>query len=390
MKTSDRIGTIQEYYFSKKLLEIAEMEKETGEKVLNLGIGSPDLPPHPDVISTLMVSANRPANHGYQSYRGLIEFRQAIEQFSLRNYQITLDPKTEILPLLGSKEGIMHISMAFLNDGDEVLVPNPGYPAYSNAAELAGATVKSYDLLPENKWKIDVDNILSKITSKTKIIWLTNPHMPTGSVTDINVLKPLVDFANDNDILLVNDNAYSLVLNETPTSLLSIEGAMNCCLELNTLSKSHHLAGWRAGWMSGKSEFIDAVLKFKSNMDSGMFKGIQEASVVALSIDIEWHKEQNAQYEMRKIKIEELMELLDCKVCESDAGLFVWARIPDNFRNGDAFINYVLKKHRFFISPGHIFGSNGDKYVRASLCSPVAMIEEAKARIVQETELTLS
>lgn len=380
IKQSKRIEGIEEYYFSRKLAEVRRLGTPE-QPGINLGIGSPDLPPSPEVIETLMVSAMQPTHHGYQNYRSVPDLRKAIAGFSTRMYGTVLDPETMILPLMGSKEGIMHISMAFLNEGDEVLVPDPGYPTYAAAARLAGATVRTYDLTEKNAWRIDVQLLGNQDLSKVKIMWLNFPHMPTGTVATANELKALVDLARENRFLLVNDNPYSLILNDTPISLLSVEDAFDVALELNSLSKSHNMAGWRVGWVAGRKEYIDAVLRFKSNMDSGMFLAVQHAAAEALRAGNDWNETLNAVYKRRRLVVHHLLAALQCSFSINQSGLFVWAKAPDDVVDIEQWLDEILYETRVFITPGFVFGKNGARYIRISLCNPEEQIEEATKRI---------
>jgi len=380
IKPAKRIERVEEYYFSKKLQEIREMNK-TGLEVINLGIGNPDLPPSPEVIETLNHKSQQAGNHGYQSYTGIPELRNAFASWYSKFYNTELDPSSEILPLMGSKEGIMHISMAFLNPGDIVLVPNPGYPAYRSASELLGSEIQEYSLLEENSWMPDLESLENNLRPGTKLMWINYPNMPTGQAGNPEFFIKLIEFAKRNSILLVNDNPYSFILNENPHSLLAIEGAKEVLIELNSLSKSHNMAGWRIGMAAGKSEFIQYILRVKSNMDSGMFKPLQHAAVKAMDSESSWHRKQNEIYRDRRNRIWKIFDLLSCEYDVNQTGMFVWARIPRSTLSGKDFAEEILQKSRVFITPGFIFGSNGDKYLRASLCQPVEIIEEAFERI---------
>ncbi|MCK6616703.1 MAG: aminotransferase class I/II-fold pyridoxal phosphate-dependent enzyme [Cyclobacteriaceae bacterium] len=380
IEPSKRVEGVEEYYFSRKLAEVRKLD--TPEyPVINLGIGSPDLPPAPAVIETLMVSAMQAGHHGYQSYRGVAALRNAIASFSERVYGTVLNAETMILPLMGSKEGIMHISMAFLNEGDEVLVPDPGYPTYAAAARLAGATVRTYDLSEENDWRVDIQSLRKQDLSNVKIMWLNSPHMPTGATASVNELKELVTLAREHQFLLVNDNPYSLILNDTPISLLSVDGALEVALELNSLSKSHNMAGWRVGWVAGRKEYIDAILRFKSNMDSGMFLAVQHAAAEALRSAGEWTKSLNTIYRKRRQVVYELLNELRCTYTLTQAGLFVWAKAPDDVPAVEQWLDEILYEAHVFITPGFVFGKNGGRYIRVSLCNPEEQIQEAVKRI---------
>jgi aspartate/methionine/tyrosine aminotransferase len=383
IKTAKRIASVEEYYFSRKLAEVRALD--TPElRVINLGIGSPDQAPASNAIDALVASARNPANHGYQNYKGIPAFRKAIADFYEQTYQATIDPETMILPLMGSKEGIMHISMAFVNEGEEVLIPNPGYPTYSSVASLVGATLRPYDLKEELNWGIDVESLQRSDLSKVKLMWINFPHMPTGRTATREELKVLVDLARKNNFLIVNDNPYSMILNDQPSSLLSIEGAADVALELNSLSKSHNMAGWRLGWVAGKKEYIDAVLKVKSNMDSGMFLGLQHAATEALNNNRqEWFSELNRMYASRKKVAQELLDLLGCTWADKQSGLFVWAKAPDHVSDVEKWIDEILYGTKVFITPGFIFGEAGRRFIRISLCCTEEKLKEALQRIQQ-------
>lgn len=359
---------INEYYFSNKLKEIEALNKQ-GFKVINLGIGSPDMAPDHEVINALNSSAVNPKNHSYQNYRGVFELRQSIADWLMKTYAISTNPNENILPLLGSKEGIMHISMTYLNPGDEVLIPNPGYPAYATAAKLAGANVKYYNLLENNNWDFQLNEIEQLISSKTKIIWLNFPNMPTGYEGNWETIHQLVKLTNERKILLCNDNPYSLILNNNPKSILSLTSNWEYLIELNSLSKSHNMAGWRLGMLISNKIRIDEIIKFKSNMDSGMFLPIQHAAISALNLDGIWFHKLNNTYKIRKTLAVELLDLLNCKINQQQVGMFVWAKIPENQIDAYSFSDEILLNTQIFITPGAIFGSNGNRYVRVSLCN---------------------
>jgi len=390
METAKRLEGIGEYYFSQKLREIDEMNK-TGKQVINLGIGSPDLPPHPDVIKTLHEEALKAGQHGYQNYKGSPVLRNAISKWYKKWYDVELNADTEILPLIGSKEGIMHICMTYLNEGDVVLIPNPGYPTYRSSAKIAGAKVIEYSLTKENNWFPDF-NELEQIITNTKsllagevwrncLMFVNYPQMPTGKLPTKELFVQLVSFAKKHNILICHDNPYSFILNDDPMSLLSVDGAKDVVIELNSLSKSHNMAGWRVGMLVGAKERIDNVLRFKSNMDSGMFLPVQLAAAKALELGQEWHDKVNVAYGNRRKKVFELLQLLNCLFDENQAGLFVWASVPSNYKDGYELSDKVLHESNVFITPGGIFGSAGDKYVRVSLCTSEEKIEEAMLRI---------
>ena len=374
------MNLVQEYYFSTKLKQIAEM-RNSGIDVLNLGIGSPDLPPSASTIEALANSAQNPKNHAYQSYVGIPALREAMANFYQNAYGVELNPVNEILPLIGSKEGIMHISMAYLEAGDEVLVPNPGYPTYRAASLLTGATVVDYDLSEDNGWLPDLQELAKKDLSKVKLMWVNYPHMPTGAKANKAFFEELRDFALTHNILIVNDNPYSFILNDDPQSILSVEDLKEVAMELNSLSKSHNMSGWRMGMLAGKSEFINPVLRFKSNMDSGMFLPLQMAAVTALQNNKSWFEELNKTYKIRQQKVFEMMQLLDCQYDENQTGMFVWAKIPAKYKTGYELSDEILEKAAVFITPGGIFGTAGDGYIRTSLCAEVSVFEEAILRI---------
>ncbi|WP_222983330.1 pyridoxal phosphate-dependent aminotransferase [Flagellimonas meishanensis] len=379
MTTADRLESVQEYYFSKKLREVRSL-MEQGRPIINMGIGSPDLAPSPEVLKTLTTAIADTGAHQYQSYQGLPELRRAIADFYQRKFDVSVDATHEILPLMGSKEGIMHISMAFLNQGDQVLLPNPGYPTYGAVTKLVGAEPIYYDLKAENDWFPDLEELSKMDLSRVKLMWASYPHMPTGATASISQLKTLVDFAKRHQILLVNDNPYSFVLSKNPTSILSIDGAMECTLELNSLSKTFNMAGWRVGMVLGNSAFINAILKVKSNMDSGMFYGIQKGAVVALQSGAEWFDALDEVYNKRRELMFQLVEKLGCEYDKNAVGMFVWSKLPKNALPSEAFIDQVLHKKDIFIAPGTIFGSNGEGYIRFSLCVKEEKIKEAIER----------
>ena len=380
IKVANRLEGIGEYYFSKKLREIDEMNK-AGRQVINLGIGSPDLPPHPDVIKTLQEEAVKPNQHGYQNYKGSPVLRKAMSDWYKKWYDVTLNSETELLPLLGSKEGIMHICMTYLNEGDIVLIPNPGYPTYNAAAKIAGAIVIDYELTKANNWFPDFAALEKIELGRVKIMFVNYPQMPTGQLPTRELFVQLVAFAKKHDILLVHDNPYSFILNDTPMSLLSTEGAMDVAVELNSLSKSHNMAGWRIGMLAGAKERIDEVLRFKSNMDSGMFLPLQLAAAKALQLQEDWHAEVNKVYAARREKVIELLQLLGCTFDNKQAGLFMWAAVPAAYKDGYQLSDEVLYGSNVFITPGAIFGSAGDNYIRVSLCSTEEKLLEAIERI---------
>lgn len=396
MQTAKRLDGVEEYYFSQKLREIEVMNK-AGKKVINLGIGSPDLPPHPKVIKTLYHEALNPGQHAYQNYKGNIILRNAIAQWYKKWYKVDLNAETEILPLIGSKEGIMHICMTYINQGTLVLIPNPGYPTYKSAATIAGANVQSYTLTEKNNWFPDfkeVEQIIKNAKSLPEgesqsrsfgiwrgLMFVNYPHMPTGKLPTFELFVQLVAFAKKHGILICHDNPYSFILNDTPLSMLAVEGAKDVVIELNSLSKSHNMAGWRVGIMAGAKERIDDVIRFKSNMDSGMFLPLQLAAANALELDQYWFDELNNIYLKRKKRVLELLDILKCAYDEKQAGMFIWAKIPAQFTNAYELCDMVLEKSNVFITPGGIFGNAGNNYVRVSLCSTEEKINEAIERI---------
>ena len=382
IKAASRTELISEYYFSTKLAEIARMRQQ-GIDVISLGIGSPDLPPAPNVIETLARNASDDHNHGYQGYRGIARLRQAFAQWYLRYFRVKLDSETEILPLIGSKEGIMHISMAFLDPGDEVLVPDPGYPAYGAAAKLAGGSVRTYDLTEENGWMPDLEAIEAEGTARVKLMWINYPHMPTGSKATPELFERLVTFARKHNILLCNDNPYSFILNTVHLSLFSVPGARDVALELNSLSKSHNMAGWRIGMVAGNSAFINDVLKVKSNMDSGMFQPLQAAAAEALTAPDEWYAALNTTYLRRRQKAAEIMNALGCTFNPAQSGLFLWGRIPVHYSDAIELTEELLHERHLFITPGSVFGINGTRYIRISLCAPEEVLHAALERVVK-------
>ena len=379
MITADRLNSVQEYYFSKKLREVRGLMAE-GKPIINMGIGSPDLAPSPQVLETLRGSIAEAGAHQYQSYQGLPQLREAIADFYQQKFEVSVDANTEILPLMGSKEGIMHISMAFLNEGDEVLLPDPGYPTYASVTNLVGGAPVTYDLEAENGWFPDLEELSKKDLSKVKLMWISYPHMPTGATATKEQLKSLVAFAKKNEILLVNDNPYSFVLATNPTSILSIEGAKDCTLELNSLSKTFNMAGWRVGMVLGSAEHINAVLKVKSNMDSGMFYGIQKGAIAALQSGPEWFEALDKVYTTRRELMFQLADKLGCTYDKNAVGMFVWCKLPEGAGASEAFIDKVLYDKDIFIAPGTIFGNNGEGYIRFSLCVKEEKIKEAIER----------
>ena len=389
MGVAKRLKNIGEYYFSQKLREIDDLNRQ-GKNVINLGIGSPDMPPHPDVIKVLNEESIKPNVHAYQSYKGSPVLRKAISEWYKKWYGVELDPGSEILPLIGSKEGIMHICMTYLNKGDEVLVPNPGYPTYTAAVKLTGGKCREYQLLEKNNYQPDLKKIFRKEFKKVKLMFVNYPHMPTGALPTKELFQKLVDFAKENDILIVHDNPYSFILprwlsGDSPMSLLSIDGAKDCVLELNSLSKSHNMAGWRVGMLCGAKERIDEVLRFKSNMDSGMYLPVQLAAAKALTLEKQWYVELNKVYSTRREKVFELLLSLGCEFRINQAGLFIWARVSEKYKNGHELSDDLLSGVNVFVTPGVIFGSAGEKYIRVSLCVPDEKIADAIDRVRAKT-----
>jgi aspartate/methionine/tyrosine aminotransferase len=383
IESSNRLEGIGTYYFADKLAQIRKMNA-SGENVINLGIGSPDLPAPKVAMDRLKEVLAHPDVSTYQAYRSRPELRKAFANWYETHFEFKLDPEHEVLPLMGSKEGIMHISMSFLSSGDKVLVPDPGYPAYATAAKLAGAEVIHYDLTESGDWRPDISSLEKMDLSAVKLMWVSYPHMPTGAKGDINLFADLVSFTKKHNILLCHDNPYAFILNDTPLSVLNIEGALDSTLELTSLSKCYNMAGWRIGCLAGRKEYIDTVLKFKSNMDSGMFKGIQEAAIVALGEGDSWFSELNEEYVKRRDYAFAIMDCLECKYRTDMAGMFIWARIPDSIESAELYAEEILEKAKVFITPGMVFGKNGHRYLRISLCSNIELFTEAHRRI-QET-----
>jgi aspartate/methionine/tyrosine aminotransferase len=376
IQIADRLQTIEEYYFSKKLREVRGMAA-AGKPIINIGIGSPDLLPSEAVISSFQDSVRHAGAHQYQSYQGLPELRETIAQFYKEKFNVDADPSNEILPLMGSKEGIMHISMAFLNEGDEVLIPNPGYPTYTSVSKLVGAVPRQYDLLAENGWFPDLESLMNEDLTGVKLMWVSYPHMPTGATANSQQFETLVAFAKEHNILLVNDNPYSFVLSKNPLSILSVKGAKDTALELNSLSKTFNMAGWRVGMLLGNERNVNAILKVKSNMDSGMFYGIQKGAIEALKSGKEWFDQLDTIYEARRKLMFQLADKLRCTYDPNAVGMFVWAKLPNGSPNSEDFIDRILHDKNIFIAPGTIFGSNGEGYIRFSLCITKSKIKEA-------------
>ena len=379
MKKAKRLNSVKEYYFSRKLREVSRMIN-SGKPVINMGIGSPDIEPNPKVVKALTDAMSHPKAHMYQSYQGLPELRKTISDFYEKYYGVNLNPDSEVLPLMGSKEGIMHLSMAFLNPGDEVLIPNPGYPTYSSIAGLMEAKTIFYHLKSSKNWQPDFEFLDHLNTSKVKIMWLNYPHMPTGTDVSIETFDKLILWARQREILLINDNPYSFILTDKPQSILSRPNAKEVAVELNSLSKSFNMAGWRVGMMSGNEKVLAQALKVKSNMDSGMFFGIQQGAIKALNSTPDWFYELNKVYKKRRDLMKNLINKLGVKIEKEGVGLFLWAKLPEGFNNSEAFIDKILKEKNIFITPGTVFGSQGEGYIRFSLCVSEEKIKEAIKR----------
>ena len=377
---ANRVGSVQEYYFSRKLKEVAEMNA-AGKNVINLGIGSPDLPPSEQTIETLCEHARKPNEHGYQPYVGIPELRKGFADWYKKWYDVDLDPKTEIQPLIGSKEGILHISLAFLNPGDGVLVPNPGYPTYSSVSKLVEANLIPYELKEELGWQPDFEELEKMDLSNVKLMWTNYPNMPTGANATPEIYERLVDFARRKNIVIVNDNPYSFILNEKPISILSVPGAKECCIEFNSMSKSHNMPGWRIGMLASNAEFVQWILKVKSNIDSGMFRAMQLAAATALEAEADWYEGNNENYRNRRHLAGEIMKTLGCTYDEKQVGMFLWGKIPASCKDVEELTEKVLHEARVFITPGFIFGSNGARYIRISLCCKDNKLAEALERI---------
>ena len=380
IEVANRLHTVEEYYFSKKLREV-NLLIANGKPIINLGIGSPDMQPPQKVIDAMANSFSNPNAHKYQSYQGLPELREAVSKFYKQHFHVSLSPQNEILPLMGSKEGIMHISMAYLNEGDEVLIPNPGYPTYQSVTKLVGAKPVFYELDEQGNWAPDLKSLSQLDLSKVKLMWVNYPHMPTGAQPSKFLFEELVAFAKKHHILVVNDNPYSFILNNSPKSILSVKGAKDVCLELNSLSKTFNMAGWRVGMVAGDSKHISNVLKVKSNMDSGMFYGIQKGAIEALKCSKMWFSTLNSVYQERRDLVWKLADALGCTYDKDATGLFVWAKLPDHLKS-EEFIDSVLKNNHIFITPGTIFGSKGEGYIRFSLCASTDILEEAISRVI--------
>lgn len=382
IKPASRLDAVQEYYFSRKLKEVARLNAE-GQDIISLAIGSPDQPPSPQTIDKLCEVAHDPSAHGYQPTMGTMELRKAMADFYHRWYGVEVDAASEVQPLIGSKEGILHITLAFVNPGDEVLVPNPGYPTYTSLSKILGAKVVNYNLDEDNGWQPDFEELERRDLSRVKLMWTNYPNMPTGGDARMETYRKLVDFARRHDIVVVNDNPYSFILNEHPLSLLQVEGAKDCCIELNSMSKGYNMPGWRVGMCVSNPQFISWILKIKSNIDSGTFRGLQLAAAEALTTNTEeWHREYNINvYRRRREVAERIMQALGCTYDDSQVGMFLWGKIADKYANAEQLTERVLHEARVFITPGFIFGSNGERYVRISLCAQDDKMQEALRRI---------
>ncbi len=380
IKPADRLGLVSEYYFSNKLRQIASM-REAGIDVISLGIGSPDMPPSEETIDCLCEAAHGANMHGYQPCGGIPELRKAFADWYTRYYGVELNPANEIQPLIGSKEGILHVTLAFVNPGDEVLVPNPGYPTYTSLSKLLGAKVVYYNLKEENGWLPDFEELEKMDMSRVKLMWTNYPHMPTGTNASEELLERLVDFARRKGIVLVNDNPYSFILNEHPKSILAVKGAKDCCIEFNSLSKSHNMPGWRVAMLASNAEFVSWILKVKSNIDSGMSRPVQLAAAKALEAGKEWYAENNARYAVGREVGWQILDALHCSYDKKQVGMFLWGKIPDNYETVEELTERVLQEGHVFITPGFIFGTNGSRYVRISLCADVTMLKNALKRI---------
>ena len=382
IKPANRLDAVQEYYFSRKLKEVARLNAE-GQDIISLAIGSPDQPPSPQTIDKLCEVAHDPSAHGYQPTMGTMELRKAMADFYHRWYGVEVDAASEVQPLIGSKEGILHITLAFVNPGDEVLVPNPGYPTYTSLSKILGAKVVNYNLDEDNGWQPDFEELEHRDLSRVKLMWTNYPNMPTGGDARMETYRKLVDFARRHDIVVVNDNPYSFILNEHPLSLLQVEGAKDCCIELNSMSKGYNMPGWRVGMCVSNPQFISWILKIKSNIDSGTFRGLQLAAAEALTTNTEeWHREYNINvYRRRREIAERIMQALGCTYDDSQVGMFLWGKISDKYANAEQLTERVLHEARVFITPGFIFGSNGERYVRISLCAQDDKMQEALRRI---------
>lgn len=382
IEPAKRTNSISEYYFSKKLQEIDEMNRQ-GAKVISLGVGAPDRMPPEEAIATLVRESLNPNNHAYQSYKGIKEMRDGFAAWYKKYYHVELNPDKEIQPLAGSKEGILLLSLAFLNKGDKVLVPNPGYPTYSSASLLAEAEILSYDLKEDNNWMPDFEKLEQTDLTGVKMMWTNYPNMPTGARANMTLYRRLVEFGLKHGIMICNDNPYSFILNDERLSILSVDRAKECCVELNSLSKAHNMSGWRIGMIAGEPEVIANVLKVKSNMDSGIFKPLQMAAAKALAEGDDWYGQLNDEYRKRQVLAGEIFDMLGVKYDKNSGGMFLWGKVDNRWANGEKLADYILQEARVFITPGFIFGSNGDQYVRISLCAKQDVLREAQQRILR-------
>ncbi|MBO5978415.1 MAG: aminotransferase class I/II-fold pyridoxal phosphate-dependent enzyme [Bacteroidales bacterium] len=380
MMPAERLSAVSEYYFSRKLKEVAAMNA-AGKDVISLGVGSPDMPPSQACIETLCQEAQNPDGHGYMPYVGIPQLREAFASWYRKWYGVELDAAREIQPLIGSKEGILHVTLAFVNPGEQVLVPNPGYPTYTSLSKILGAELVYYDLKEENGWMPDFEALRAMDMSRVKLMWTNYPHMPTGAKASMEIYEKLVALAREKNIVIVNDNPYSFILNDKPLSILSVPGAKDCCIEFNSMSKSHNMPGWRVGMLASNADFVQWILKVKSNIDSGMFRATQLAAVTALEAEKDWYEANNANYRERRLVAEEIMRVLDCRFDENQSGMFLWGRIPDTYANVEELTEKILHQARVFIVPGFIFGSNGARYIRISLCCKIERLQQALQRI---------
>lgn len=377
---AERLSAVSEYYFSRKLKEVAAMNA-AGKDVISLGVGSPDMPPSQACIEKLCQEAQNPDGHGYMPYVGIPQLREAFASWYRKWYGVQLDAAREIQPLIGSKEGILHVTLAFVNPGEQVLVPNPGYPTYTSLSKILGAELVYYDLKEENGWMPDFEALRAMDMSRVKLMWTNYPHMPTGAKASMEIYEKLVALAREKNIVIVNDNPYSFILNDNPLSILSVPGAKDCCIEFNSMSKSHNMPGWRVGMLASNADFVQWILKVKSNIDSGMFRATQLAAVTALEAEKDWYEANNANYRERRLVAEEIMRVLDCRFDENQSGMFLWGRIPDTYANVEELTEKILHQARVFIVPGFIFGSNGARYIRISLCCKIERLQQALERI---------
>lgn len=380
IEPASRLSLVSEYYFSRKLKEVARMNAE-GKNVISLGIGSPDMPPSEETINVLCENARKPDAHGYQPTVGIPELRKAMADWYKRWYDVDLDPATEIQPLIGSKEGILHVTLALVNPGDQVLVPNPGYPTYTSLNKILGSEIVNYNLREDNHWQPDFEELEKMDLSRVKIMWTNYPNMPTGANATMELYEKLVDFARRHQIVIVNDNPYSFILNRKPISILNVPGAKECCIEFNSMSKSHNMPGWRIGMLASNAEFVQWILKVKSNIDSGMFRAMQLAAATALEAEADWYEGNNHNYRGRRHLAGEIMKTLGCTYDENQVGMFLWGKIPASCKDVEELTEKVLHEARVFITPGFIFGSNGARYIRISLCCKDAKLAEALERI---------